>query len=412
MRGRRVMRWLRRFAVMGAVGVGVSGAVMYISAPAAARRMPAAEAAVPEGVIAAPPAPGAPAAPWDSWSFDERSGADRDLADPAVLHAEGEFHVYATSTPQAWVPHFTGPSLARPGGLQGDAMPERPAWVATDDRAIWAPAVTTVSERYALYFAATAGRSSGHAGLKCLGVALASTPAGPFVPEPEPLRCTRRYWSIDPYPVDDGGRRYLLWREDDGAHPTGRIVGAPLTGDGLRLADGPRTLLVGEQPWEDGYPATAAAALRARTGSTRAPGLHTRSGATSSAGIGPIENPAMAQHPTTGAWLLTWSAHRWETPQYATGLAVCDAPLGPCRRMSQAVPWLQTSESDAVAGTSARFVGAGGLSFTTAPGGDLYAVFHAYRPTATPGGPTAPRVGWAYRVEAGPDGSYRLTEFR
>ena len=85
----------------------------------------------------------------------------------------------------------------------------------------------------------------------------------------------------------------------------------------------------------------------------------------------------MARHPLTGELLLTWSANLWETQDYATGLAVCDGPLGPCRRTSDR-PWLRTHESVGVA-TSARFGGAGGLSFATAPDGHLYAVLHAYR---------------------------------
>jgi hypothetical protein len=55
------------------------------------------------------------------------------------------------------------------------------------------------------------------------------SPAVPFAPLPQPLHCTPGHWSIDPYPVTDGHRWYLLWRQDDGANVTGRIVGARLS---------------------------------------------------------------------------------------------------------------------------------------------------------------------------------------
>jgi hypothetical protein len=159
-------------------------------------------------------------------------------------------------------------------------------------------------------------------------------------------------------------------------------VAARLTGDGLALASGsPRTLMVGRFPWEEGYPR----------------GVR---------GVGPIENPAMARHPATDDWLLTWSANRWETQAYATGLAVCAGPLGPCDRVGD-TPWVSTSSDPSVT-TANRLGGAGGLSFATSPDGGLVAVLHAY-----PGAgedPDARRMGWVFKVEADPTSShgYRL----
>ena len=280
------------------------------------------------------------------------------------------------------VPRFTGADLATPGRLAGDAMPARPGWVAPGDDAIWAPATARIGDRYVLFFAATAGGSR-YAGLKCLGAATSATPAGPFAPLADPWLCTPGYWNIDPYPISDGERWYLLWRQDDGANATGRIVAAPLGSDGLAVAGPATTLHVGAFAWEDGD----------------------RGGAP---GIGPIENPAMARHPATGDWLLTWSANRWETRDYATGLAICAGPLGPCGPIGGGSPWVRTSADPGIA-TTAQLGGAGGLSFVVGPGGQLYAVLHAYRGAADD--PAALRVAWAYRVEpSGPPASYRLIE--
>jgi hypothetical protein len=342
--------------------------------------LPVADGALDPSVPAPVPVP-APG-PATSWTWDPTEGIDRVAADPGALYAQGAFHVFTTSAvhctagtcTEQWVPRFASPGLDQAGTPAGDAMPTRPAWVRPDDRAIWAPAVARVGDHYVMWFAATAAGTH----TKCLGAAVASRPEGPFVPLPRPLRCTPGYWAIDPSPVTDGDRWYLLWRQDDPDHPTGRIVAAELRSGGLALAeaDEPTTLLVGQYPWEDG-----------------------------GRGIGPIENPAMARHPATGEWLLTWSANRWETQDYATGLAVCAGPLGPCRRISQARPWLRTSADTSPgrardAPDGGGFGGAGGLSFVTGPDGGLYAVFHAYPGTGED--PRSRRAAWAYRVEPDP----------
>jgi arabinan endo-1,5-alpha-L-arabinosidase len=391
----RRRRRLRHALGSGTLAAGMVAGGLHVRLdghgdPAAA---PPATSAAPPGAsppTTGPPGPPATRPPATSWSWDPREGVDREAADPGALYADGRFHVYATSathcvsgTCQDYrVPRFTNRDLAVPGRLDGDAMPTRPAWVAPDDGAIWAPAAARIGDRYVLYFAATS-RGSGDAAVKCLGVAVAGVPEGPFVPLPDPLRCTPGYWSIDPYPVTDGHRWYLLWRQDDGADVTGRIVAATVGTGGLTLAGSTTTLLVGAFPWEEGYPEDTP-------------------------GIGPIENPAMARHPATGDWLLTWSANRWETQDYATGLAVCAGPLGPCRRISAASPWLRSSVDPSMA-TTARLGGAGGLSFVVGRGEQLYALLHAYR-----GGGQAPearRVAWAFRVEpTGAPPGYRLIE--
>jgi len=377
-----------------AAGVTAGGMQTWLAGQPAATTDTATATTAPPGTdppgTDPPSAPPAPAPPGTSWTWDPAEGLDREAADPSALYADGRVHVYTTSAVHCaggacrehLVPRFTSRDLAEPGQLAGDAMPERPPWVAPDDPAIWAPAVARVGDAYVLWFAATSGRPQ-DGGMKCIGAAVATTPEGPFAPQPEPLRCTPGFWAIDPFPVADGGAWTLLWRQDDADHVTGAIVAAPLRSDGLALAGAPTTRLAGEHGWEEGYP-------------------------DGRPGIGPIENPAMARHPATGEWLLTWSANLWETRDYATGLAVCDGPLGPCRRIGDSAPWLRTSADPGFAST-APLGGAGGLSFAPAPDGHLHAVLHAYRGTSQAA--PAPRVTWAYRVDAvGPSGAYRLVD--
>jgi hypothetical protein len=361
--------------------------------------------------------------PWQSWSYDAFWGVDRTLADPGALYAGDQFTVYGTTANHCivstcatyWVPRFTSPSLAATAGLQSDAMPDRPAWVAASDRGIWAPSVIRIGAGYVMYFAATAGTGP-NTGLKCVGAAVSATPEGPFTPQGTTLACASPgYWALDPYAYSDGLDLYLLWREDDAANVRGKIVGAELSPDGLSFAGDPkRTLVIGEYSWENspvtiapptGFDRSSppAAVLAARANRSDGPdgaGLAV-------AGIGPIENPAMARHPTTGEWLLTWSANSWRTQDYATGLAVCDGPLGPCTRRSMDAPWLRTSADSSIE-TTAAFGGAGGLSFVQGPDDQLYAVFHAYRGSGDAS--NASRIAWAYRVVPA-DGTYRLVEF-
>jgi hypothetical protein len=349
------------------------------------------------------------AEPWQSYSHDGFWQMDRPLADPGPLYSGHEFDVYTTtstacipgSCPTYWVPHFTSSSLKATAGLQADAMPARPAWVDADHREIWAPSVVKVGTNYVMYFAASAGRGV-NAGKKCIGTAVSPTPAGPFLPQARGLVCgPPGYWAIDPYAVSDGVHWYLLWREDDASHLRGKIVGAQLAPDGLSFRGAAkRTLLSGEFPWEDGSQQAAPDAA--------GPGRRLPPGAGQGrSGLGPIENPAMARHPDTGEWLLTWSGNRWDTQAYATGLAVCDQPLGPCERVSRDKPWLHTTDDSAV-DTSAEFGGAGGLSFVTGPDHELYAMFHAYRGTEST--KESDRIGWVYKVVSF-GGSYELVEF-
>jgi hypothetical protein len=350
--------------------------------------------------------------PWQSWSHDGFWEMDRPLADPGALYAGHEFNVYTTTAPACipgscptyWVPRFTSPSLSSTAGLRSDAMPALPAWVDAGNRTIWAPAVARIGRSYVLYFSATAGRGV-NAGKKCIGAAVSPTAAGPFLPLGRGLVCgSPGYWALDPYAVTDGVHWYLLWREDDAAHVQGKIVGAQLAPDGLSFRGAAaRTLMVGEFPWEDG--SRQAAPDAAGPGRRLPPDAGRSAGHPD--GIGPVENPAMARHPDTGEWLLTWSANRWDTQDYATGLAVCEQPLGPCERVSRDEPWLRTSTDRAV-DTSAEFGGAGGLSFVTGPDRKLYAVFHAYR--GTDSAAESHRIGWAYEVVA-IGGRYELAEF-
>ena len=137
---------------------------------------------------------------------------DRDFPDPAVLKApDGWYYAYATQgkvdgrqlhiqlSRSRDLVHWSKPT---------EALPKRPGWAANS---FWAPHVIhdKAASRYVMYFSAQPPGPEG----KCLGVATAPGPGGPFVASPEPLICGKGFVNIDPMAFDDprDGRRLLYW---------------------------------------------------------------------------------------------------------------------------------------------------------------------------------------------------------
>ena len=142
---------------------------------------------------------------------------DADFPDPALLRApDGFYYVFAT---QGMVAGRTqNIQVARSRDLrhwvrQGDALPVKPAW-ATRTQDFWAPHVSAHDGRYYLYYSAKpdAALADPARGL-CLAVAVAASPAGPYVDSGAPLQCGPGFVNIDPMAYDDPatGKRLLYW---------------------------------------------------------------------------------------------------------------------------------------------------------------------------------------------------------
>jgi arabinan endo-1,5-alpha-L-arabinosidase len=142
---------------------------------------------------------------------------DADFPDPDVIRApDGFYYAYATQTKKdgRWIDI----QLARSADLVhwrllGDAMPVKPSWAAkTQD--FWAPDVVRTGYGYILYFSAKpdAALSDDRQGM-CLGVATATSPAGPFTDIGRPLKCGEGFANIDPAEFDDPatGKHWLYW---------------------------------------------------------------------------------------------------------------------------------------------------------------------------------------------------------
>jgi arabinan endo-1,5-alpha-L-arabinosidase len=140
---------------------------------------------------------------------------DADFPDPSVIRApDGIYYAYGTQTQRdgKWL----NIQVARSMDLVhwqhlGDALPAKPQWASTTQD-FWAPDVLRDGSRYLMYYSAKPNSSDERHGL-CLGVAAASSPAGPFIDIGHPLRCGEGFVNIDPKAFDDPatGKHLLYW---------------------------------------------------------------------------------------------------------------------------------------------------------------------------------------------------------
>ena len=162
---------------------------------------------------------------------------DADFPDPTVIPAaDGLYYGYATQTQREgkWV----NIQLARSSDLVhwdylGDALPARPGWASTTQD-FWAPDVVRNGSRYIMYYSGKPDNSDERHGL-CLGIATASSPAGPFTDIGHPLKCGDGFVNIDPKAFADPatGKRLLYW--GSGFEP---LKVQELARDGLSFAPG------------------------------------------------------------------------------------------------------------------------------------------------------------------------------
>jgi len=261
-----------------------------------------------------------------------------DFADPSVLRAADGWY-YAYSTEQLTVERMANIQVARSRDLVewqllADALPTKPAWAATT-RDFWAPGAIEADGRTYLYFGALHDTRAG----MCLGVAVAASPAGPFEPQADPLRCEGGgFINIDPMPFDDPktGTPYLYW--GSAGSP---IYVQELAGDRTSFADGSEARGVldpdPEAPYED-----------------------------------LVEAPWVVER--EGAYYLFYSGDLCcdpVDPEYAVMVARSDAPTGPFERRPSGRVLLESSD---------RWLGPGHNAVVTDAAGDDWIVYHAIDP--------------------------------
>ncbi|MFL6205367.1 MAG: family 43 glycosylhydrolase [Acidimicrobiales bacterium] len=232
-----------------------------------------------------------------------------------------------------------------------DAMPERPAWVDPTEWEIWAPSVARLGLRYFMYFAAkNVSATTDEVNDQCIGRAVATSPMGPYRPEPSPLYCgypaegpaagmpasnAFGRGALDPEVIRGAdGVLYLLMAL---SRTTDNIGVVKLASDGTVVGGRnakPTILASQSMPWHDGT-----------DDATRKGGF--------------LENPTMVYEPSTKTYLLFFSAGAWNTANYNTSFARCEAPMGECTQDTRG-PFLKSGDARSGPGGMTAYVGATG----------------------------------------------------
>jgi GH43 family beta-xylosidase len=275
------------------------------------------------------------------------------FADPFVLRCGEAYFAYGTGEPPAEragaaaaFDVLRSPDLVHWTRI-GAALPLGPDEA---HRSFWAPEVAAHAGRFYLFYSsAPANRDELHR----LRVAVASDPAGPFVPAGAVLPETDGF-SIDAHPFQDprDGRWYLYFAKDffDERAGTGLAV-VPLTDDLLRAAGPAQTVLRANHDWqiyERNRPLYEKMWAEWHT----------------------VEGPCVVVH--DGRYFCFYSGGNWQTRDYGVSYAVAEHPLGPWRHAEASGPIVLQQRLGEV-------LGPGHNSYILAPDGRTeLLVYHAW----------------------------------
>jgi len=276
--------------------------------------------------------------------FSSNPRAVRDIGDPHVLPANGEYFTFATGGP-------IGFNVWRSQDLttfSKEKALKKIAWASGD---YWAPEVYPWQGRYVMLF--TARRASDQS-LR-IGVAFADEPQGPYEdPIGAPL-FDFGYAAIDgTLVVDDEGTPYMIYSRDcsenivEGRHES-HLYGVQLAPDLCATVGEPVLLTQPDAPWE-----TASGDYRWN------------------------EGPAVLAH--DGRYYLFYSANYYADTAYSVGVAVADHPLGPYVKQANN-PLLRPVEAEGTVLVS----GPGHNSFF-AVGDELFTSYHTHTYPLAPSG--------------------------
>lgn len=157
------------------------------------------------------------------------------LADPTVLQVGDEFFAYGTE--DNWgeeggyhlVPVIKSNDLVN-WEVVGNSMADKPNW--KEHGGIWAPDVTQVGDKFYMYYSFSTWGDPNPG----VGLAISEQPQGPFVDQGKVFDSNEIGVanSIDPFYVEEDGKKYLIWGSfhglylteltDDGKKPTGEKI--------------------------------------------------------------------------------------------------------------------------------------------------------------------------------------------
>ncbi len=254
------------------------------------------------------------------------------------MKAGRTYHAYATNGGGKHIQHATSRDLVYWSMRDADPLPELGRWAEPNPSRVWAPEVFDNGRGFTMHYTAR-DRASGR---QCIGVALASSPNGPFRPAGEgPLVCpVADGGAIDAASHTENGQRYLLWKNDGNCCETDTWLHLQaVTWDGTRTTGEPVRLIRQDREWEGEL----------------------------------IEAPTLVKR--DGRYVLFYSADSYDGHRYKTGHAVAAGLTGPYTKA--AAPLMTTESFDGAVR------GPGGQDVVTGSDGQDRIVFHGWSPDGT-----------------------------
>ena len=157
---------------------------------------------------------------------------DRSAPDPTVFRDDdGTYYLYGTEDTRN-VPIFSSKNLVD-WEFRGTAFTDATRPQMVPNGGIWAPDIQHFDDKYVLYYSKSRWGGEWDCGI---GVATADSPTGPFTDHGKLFISSEVgvQNSIDPFFIEDGGKRYLFWGSFRG------IYGIELSDDGLSVREGAR----------------------------------------------------------------------------------------------------------------------------------------------------------------------------
>ena len=301
------------------------------------------------------------------------------MADPFVLRHHNRYYAYGTTRPMPEGKQFRvleSTDLVA-WKLHGGAL------VPTEALEYWAPEVVYQDQLFYMYYSAGGLNGQGHQ----LRVATSGTPIGPFQDTGRVLTPNEPF-AIDAHPFrDSNGDWYLFYSRDflalDGEYRVGTGIVVDRMLDMITLAGEPSLVVRPYADWQ------LYEAHRPMYGAIY--DWHT------------VEGAAMRVH--DGRYYCFYSGGAWPRANYGVAYVVADHPLGPYRRPQDDRPILRSLPG--------QVIGPGHNSFTEAPNGREYIVYHGWDPAMTARLMRIDRLEWdgPHPVVVGPTTTPQPLEF-
>ena len=167
------------------------------------------------------------------------------LPDPTVIEGDdGYFYVYATENIRN-VPIHRSMDLVHWESV-GIAFTDETRPTFEPKGNVWAPDINKIGDKYVMYYSMSKWGGEWTCGI---GIATADKPEGPFTDRGMLFRSNEIgvQNSIDPFYIDDNGKKYLFWGSFRG------IYAIELTGDGLALKKGEKPRQIAGTAYEGTY---------------------------------------------------------------------------------------------------------------------------------------------------------------